>query len=91
MEISGWKEHIEAERQEKDTFFKTPFQSLLSFNECQKFKGLNYYPPDWNYRFELELYEHKVKERLKIEDTKGNKQGFLRWGEFSFRMGDTDC
>jgi len=24
MEISEWKQHIEAERKEKDAFFKTP-------------------------------------------------------------------
>jgi len=61
MEISEWKQRVEVERREKDTFFKTPFQSPLSFNECQKFKGLSYYPSDWSYRFELDLQEHRGK------------------------------
>ena len=91
MEISEWKERVEAERKEKDEFFKMPFQSPLPFNECQKFKGLSYYFPDWSYRFELELQEHKEKETLKIEDTQGNEREFLRWGEFNFRTSDTDC
>jgi len=91
MEISEWKQRVEAERKEKDAFFKTPFQSPLSFNECQKFKGLSYYSPDRGYRFELGLQEHKEKETVKIEDTKGNERELLRWGEFSFRIGDTDC
>ena len=91
MGNSKWKQHIEAEREQKDTFFKTPFQSPLSFNECQKFEGLSYYSPDWNYRFELDLQEHREKETVKIEDTKGNEREFLRWGEFNFRIGETDC
>ena len=91
MEIFEWKQRVEGERKEKDAFFKTPFQSPLSFNECQKFKGLSYYSPDWGYRFELNLQEHNEKETVKIEDTKGNEREFLRWGEFNFRIGDTDC
>ncbi len=91
MDIAGWKQHIEAKRREKDGFFKTPFQSPLSFDECQKFKGLNYYSPDRDYLFELDLREHGEKETVKIEDTKGNERKFLKWGEFNFRIGDTDC
>ncbi|MBN1522051.1 MAG: DUF1684 domain-containing protein [Candidatus Aureabacteria bacterium] len=91
MEISEWKQRIEMEREEKDAFFKTPFHSPLSFNECQAFKGLNYYPPDWKYRFELKLQEHEIKKTIKIEDTKGSERDFLRWGEFIFRIEDMDC
>ena len=91
MKISKWKERVKAEREQKDGFFKNHFQSPLPFDECQKFKELDYYFPDWSYRFELEIQEHKVKEILKIEDTQGNEREFFRWGEFSFRISDTDC
>lgn len=91
MEISEWKERVRIEREEKDGFFKMPFQSPLPFDECQKFKGLNYYPPNPDYRFELQLKEHNKKETLRIEDTQGNEREFFRWGEFNFRISDTDC
>jgi len=91
MEISKWKERINIEREQKDAFFKMHFQSPLPFDERQRFKGLNYYPPDWSYRFELELQEYKEKGTLKIEDTQGNEREFLKWGEFNFKVNDTDC
>ena len=91
MEISEWKEHIRVEREQKDGFFKMPYQSPLPFDECKNFNGLNYYPPDPDYRFELQLHEHQEKETIKIKDTQGNEREFVRWGEFSFRIGDTDC
>jgi len=34
--------------------------------ERAKFKGLEYYPPNADYRFELELHEHSDKKRLQI-------------------------
>jgi uncharacterized protein len=91
MEISEWKEYIEIERRRKDDFFKMPYQSPLSLEKAKEFKGLDYYSPDWSYRFELELKEHKEKEVLNIEDTKGNQREFLKWGEFLFKVGDVSC
>ncbi|MBN1365258.1 MAG: DUF1684 domain-containing protein [Syntrophaceae bacterium] len=91
MEISEWKDHVKTEREQKDGFFKMHPQSPLSFDKRQNFKGLNYYPPDLDYRFECELSEHEKKEILKIEDTKGNEREFLLWGEFKFKIGDQEC
>jgi len=91
MEISEWKERISLELEEKDRFFKMHPQSPLSFDERQRFKGLNHYSLDPDYRFELKLHEHEEKERLKIEDTQKNEREFLRWGEFKFKIDDTDC
>ncbi len=91
MEISEWEEHLRIEREQKNAFFKMHFQSPLPFAERQNFKGLNYYPPDPDYRLELQLQEHEGKEILEIEDTQGNEREFLRWGEFEFKIGDIDC
>ena len=91
MEISEWEGRVKIEREEKDKFFKTHFQSPISFAERQRFKGLNYYSLNSSYRFELELQEHKEKEIVKIEDTKGNEREFIRWGEFRFKIGNADC
>jgi hypothetical protein len=91
MEISEWEKYVEAGRKEKDAFFKIPYQSPLPPDECQRFQGLKYYPLDPTYRFELELQERQMKEKIKIEDTKGNERDFLRWGEFRFKIGNIDC
>jgi len=91
MEISEWKKYIKAERKQKDGFFKMHFQSPLSFDERQQFKGLNYYPLGPGYRFKLQLQEHKEKEILKVEDTQGKERELLRWGEFKFKVSDVDC
>lgn len=91
MEIYKWKERLEQEREEKDRFFAAYWQSPISLEERAKFEGLGYYPPDPNFRFELELHEHNDKKTIQIEDTKGNMRQFLRWGEFRFNIGNEEC
>ncbi len=91
MEISEWKAKIEQERKQKDMFLASHYQSPISFEDRQQFTGLDYYPPDPDYCFELELHEHEEKKILKIEDTQGNQRDFLRWGEFRFKIGDKEC
>ena len=49
MESSEWEKQVNAEREQKDGFFRMHPQSPLSFNQKQEFKGLDYYPPDPNY------------------------------------------
>lgn len=86
MEIFKWKELLKREREEKDRFFSMHPQSPISFEERKKFKGLDYYPLNWNYRFELELHKHNEKKVVRMAYTKGNEQDFLRWGEFQFKI-----
>jgi len=91
MNISEWQEQLEMEREQKDRFFLFHSQSPLPLNERREFFGLDYYPPDQSFRFELELHEPEEKETLKIEDTGGNEREFLRWGEFRFKVADEEC
>jgi len=91
MEISEWKAAIEKERKIKDRFFRSRYPgSPIPFEERAEFKGLNYFPPDPVYRFELELHEHEEKKLVKIAYTKGREQDFLRWGEFRFKFGNKE-
>jgi len=87
MEMSEWKKRLELERENKDIFFRQHFQSPVPVEERMEFNGLDYYPPDPKYRFELVLHEHKEKEKIKVQDTQGNEREFLRWGEFRFKIG----
>jgi hypothetical protein len=58
MEISEWKNQVNAEREQKDGFFKMHPQPPLLFDQRQEFGGLNYYPPDPNYRIECPFQEN---------------------------------
>ena len=91
MYIEEWKKEIKEERKQKDEFFKIGYQSPISHEDRINFNGLDYYDPDPDLRFELELHEHEQKKILKIEDTKDNEREFLRWGEFRFKIGDKEC
>jgi len=87
MEISEWKANVERARERKDAFFAQHWQSPIPPQDRPRFKGLEYYPPDPSYRFELELHEHPEKQVVRMAYTKGNEQDFLRWGEFRFTIG----
>ena len=91
MRIDAWKTQIEGERREKDAFFGHHWQSPISPQDRAEFKGLDYYPPDPDLRFELELYEHEDKKTMRMAYTKGEEQDFVRWGEFRFEIGDEEC
>jgi len=86
MEISEWKANLERARERKDAFFAQHWQSPIPAQDRPRFKGLEYYPPDPSYRFELELYKHPEKQAVRMAYTKGNEQDFLRWGEFRFKI-----
>ena len=91
MDISKWKEEVQQQRDQKDFFFASHYQSPIPFEDRQQFKELDYYPPDPDFQFELELHEHEDRKILKINDTQGNERAFLRWGEFRFKIGDKAC
>ena len=91
MKISEWKKVLEEERKMKDWFFKTDPRSPIPFEDRDKFKGLNYYPIDAKYYFELELYEHTKKNVVMLMYTKGEERKFVRWGEFRFKIDNKDC
>jgi len=67
-------------------FFAFHPQSPIPPNERVNFTGLEYYPPDPKYLFELELEEHTEKKIVVIMDTTGNLRKFIRWGVFRFQI-----
>ena len=91
MEISQWQSEIQVERKQKDLFFGGHPNSPIQPEERSTFKGLDYYHPDPKFRFEIELHRHVDIETIKVQDTRGNERQFLRWGEFRFKVKDTEC
>ena len=90
MSVSDWKVNIKTERKSKDDFFAQQWQSPIPPQDKPRFKGLEYYPPDPSYKFELELHEHQEKQAVRMAYTKGNEQDFVRWGEFRFKVSDKE-
>jgi len=91
MRISRWTERLEMKRRGKDKFFRDNPQSPIPFREREKFEGLDHYPLDSEYRFELELFEHDEKKTVRVEATHGGQRDLLRWGEFRFEIGAEEC
>lgn len=90
-EREKWKAILEKSREVKDTFFCSNHpHSPIPLEERTKFNGLDYYPPNPVYRFELKLQEHKDKELIKIEATQGELREFIRWGEFRFKINNEE-
>jgi len=90
-DFGNWRVQIEAGRAEKDRFLAMHPQSPIPVHQRHGFKGLQYYPPDLRYRFELELHEHDRKETIEVQDTRGNMRRLLRWGEFRFEIDGKQC
>jgi uncharacterized protein (DUF1684 family) len=86
VEISEWKANLETAREGKDNFFAQQWQSPIPPQDKPRFKGLQYYPLDSSYRFELELHKHPEQQAVRMAYTKGNEQDFIRWGEFRFKI-----
>jgi uncharacterized protein (DUF1684 family) len=79
----NYAQQIREQRQGREEYFaEHPHSPVPS----EQFAGLEYYPVDRAYRFELELREHDELERLTVETTAGGKQEYLRWGEFEFEV-----
>lgn len=87
MTSPRWKQLLKMERDQKDTYLAIHPQSPISPEDRDEFTGLDYYPPDQDYRFELELHEHAQKKRVPMTYTKGETKAFFRWGEFQFMIG----
>ncbi|MBN2089458.1 DUF1684 domain-containing protein [candidate division KSB1 bacterium] len=90
-DIEKWKKALQEERNQKDIFFRYHPQSPIPLKQREQFKGLEYYPPDPEFRFEIPINTHTEKQVLKINDTQGSEREFLRWGEFRFKMSNELC
>ncbi|MEA1986452.1 MAG: DUF1684 domain-containing protein [Candidatus Marinimicrobia bacterium] len=89
--MENYKTETIKNRIEKDEFFKEHDQSPILQKEKANFTKLNYFEPNIDYRFELELKEFGKKEKVKIEDTGGNLRDFLKWGKFTFTINEQKC
>ena len=79
-----WQRELEQQREQKEQYFGSHPRSPIP-NHAD-FAGLEYYPVDPAYRFELELHEHDNKEHITVETTADGSQEYVRYGEFRFEV-----
>jgi len=86
-----YAERIERERTEKDEYFAENPRSPIPQGERDSFDGLDYYPPDEDYRFEVELHEFDDHDTISVDTTQEGEQTYYRWGEFRFDVDGQEC
>ena len=75
---------LEGERVEKDHFLKHSAYSPLE--DRMGFSGLNYYPPNLDYRYELALQKADESELLTFQTSTGDEQIYHRLGTVEFEV-----
>ena len=75
---------LEGERVEKERFFKHSAYSPIE--DRAGFSGLNYYPPNLDYRYELALQEADEPELLTFQTSTGDEQTYHRLGTVEFEV-----
>lgn len=75
---------LKAQRAEKDSFFRMSPYSPLEPEDRQVFTGLDYYPPEPGFQYELSLQAAAEPEPLIFQTSTGDEQNFLRIGTVTF-------
>lgn len=75
---------LEGERIEKDNFLKHSAYSPIE--DRPGFSGLNYYPPNLDYRYELPLLKADEPELLTFQTNTGDEQTYRRLGTVQFEV-----
>lgn len=83
---SEWQQALDERRTKKNQYFSENPHSPIPSEERDSFEGLDYYPIDETYRFELPLHEHDEKEQLTVATSTEGEREYLRWGEFQFTL-----
>ncbi|NIP67485.1 DUF1684 domain-containing protein [Candidatus Bathyarchaeota archaeon] len=86
MKLAEWRERLEKKRKQKDWFLAINPQSPIPPRKRQDFNGLDYYPPNPEYRLELTLHKCEAK-TITLSTSEGEQQQYLRWGQFRFQLG----
>jgi uncharacterized protein len=71
------------------------FPAIIVFDpqspHFQQYKGMDYFPIDFSYRYELPLNRYPKPEKIIIGSTRGNRRSAERVGWVDFMVGNTPC
>ncbi len=76
-------------RKLKDDFFRKGPGSPLSPEQMKEFKGLNYFPENAAFRFELPLQRYANPDRVTMQTSTGGAQDYYKVGQVRFKV-DSD-
>src|SRR6056297_1005931 len=79
-----YAERLCANRREKDEFFAEHPQSPFPPEHRDDFEGLDYFPPDPDYRVDATVTVHDEPEPVEMETTASNPVRYLRVVTFAF-------
>jgi uncharacterized protein (DUF1684 family) len=85
-DTDDWAERLRANREEKDRFFDEHRQSPIPPEERDDFDGLDYYPPDPDYRVTATVTVHDDPEPVEMDTTEGRTVRYLRIVTFEFDL-----
>lgn len=79
-------------RKQKDEGWKNDKESPLTEEQKKNFKGLNYFLPNPNLSFELELDKNipNAGKEIRIKTTGGDEQVYLKAGKINFKVEGED-
>ena len=83
---TNYQDEVEAQRRRKDEFFADAHRSPLPPAEQEAFEGLNYYPVDLEFQYELPLDEYDEKSVVTVGTSTEGEREYLAWGEFTFEV-----
>ena len=86
VDESDWEAELKEHREEKDRFFKESPDSPIPQEHRSDFEGLEYYPLDIKYRFEVELEEYDDKSTVQVQVSSGGEREYIQWGEFRLEI-----
>lgn len=87
---ADYVEQLRANRREKDAFFAEHPQSPIPPEERDTFDGLDYFPPDPDYRVEATVSIHDDPDPVEMETTASNPVRYLRVISFTFEINGTE-
>ncbi|SEN82556.1 hypothetical protein SAMN05216388_1005139 [Halorientalis persicus] len=85
-DTDDWAQQLRDNREEKDRFFAEHRQSPIPPGERDSFDGLDYFPPDPEYRVTASVTVHDEPEPIEMDTTEGRTVRYLRIVTFEFEL-----
>ncbi len=89
--VSDWTKALEEHRRQKDGYFRMAEDSPIPEEERHGFKGLQYFPPDPNFRFPVTLRPVEDRTPFTMEVSQGRPREMVRKGVFEFVVAGATC
>ena len=84
-------DQLKKQREEKDNFFKNSPHSPLTEQQRLTFKKLSYFPPNYQFSFQVELVKYSQQDMIRILTSKGIEQEYIRYGYVEFEVSSVTC